>query len=102
MKLRQSWHGFVRNQANAESTLKLAEQYWIVRDGWLRKGDDPAANDIQLKNWILRYRGTTDTQSLIPVDFNFCIQPEWVEFYLRTFSPERGVEPELIHAYIFE
>jgi type II secretory pathway pseudopilin PulG len=100
LKLRQSWHGFVRRTPNAESTLKVAQQYWTVRDGWLRKGFDPKGNDIQLKNWILRYRATTSQQSSNPVDFDFCIQPEWTGFYLRTFSPERGVEPELIHVYL--
>jgi hypothetical protein len=102
MRLARSWHGFTRTDSSSESTLNIGKPYWIVRDGWLRKGNDPHGNDIQIKNWMLRYEGTTDTQTSKPVDFNFCIQPEWGEFYLRTFSPERDVEPALVHAYIFD
>jgi hypothetical protein len=95
LNLKNPWHGFVRNASGAQSTLSSAGPDWIVRDGWLKKGADPSGNDLQLKSWILRYRGTTS-----PVPFEFCIAPEWSEFHLRAFSPERRVEPELLHVFL--
>ena len=96
--LRRPWHGFLQSASRAESTLRLAgEPPWLVRDDWLNK-----AKNLQVKNWILRYKSTAALTSANPVDLSFCIQPEWKELYLRAFSPAGGVKPELIHVFIFD
>jgi hypothetical protein len=89
------WQGYPRKDNAAESTLETGGKLiWRVPSDWLNAGKK------QVKNWILRYRGTNEVQSPSPVDFSFCISPQWKEFYLRVFSPERCQEPELIHVFV--
>jgi hypothetical protein len=96
--MKHSWHGFSRINPDPESTLKIGGRPdWAVPPGWLNDG-----KDIQVKNWILRYSGTSERQTSNPVDFSFCIEPQWKEFYLRTFSRERDVKPEVVHVYILD
>jgi hypothetical protein len=96
LRMKQPWHGFVRK--GSQSTLSLAgEASWLVRDDWRAAG-----HNVQVKNWILRYSGTKELQTKRPVNFTFCVDPKWTEFYLRTFSPERCAEPKLIHVTIVD
>jgi hypothetical protein len=94
--LKRPWQGYTRKDHNPQSTLQAAgEAKWRVRSDWISAG-----KDLQVKNWILRYMGTVKNRSLRPVDFSFCIPPQWKEFYLRTFSPERCAESKLIHVFV--
>lgn len=95
LDLTRPWHGFPRGDGKSRSTLLTGgKEIWRVPDDWIDAGKK------QVLNWLLRYAGTRDTKSANPVDFKFCVFPQWKEFYLRTFSPERCVTPQLIHVYI--
>ena len=95
LDLKRPWHGFARRDSKSQSTILAGgKEIWRVPEPWLDAGKN------QVLNWILRYRGTNDAQSPSPVDFSFCVFPQWTEFYLQIFSPERCVNTQIIHVYI--
>jgi hypothetical protein len=96
--LQRPWHGFVSKKRDAQSTFTPSiEGAWLVRSDWLS-----AAKDLQVKNWILRYTRTSKTESNHPLDFSFCVDPEWSEFFLRAFSPESCDTSEPLHVFLLD
>jgi hypothetical protein len=95
---KRPWHGFPRRDNGVQSTLSVSPKtLWLVRDDWLDDG-----KDLQVKNWILLYRGTDQAGTKEPIEFSFCVDQEWEEFYIRAFSPERCVIAESIHVFLLD
>jgi hypothetical protein len=90
------WQGFPADKPMARSTLwpEGHGKLWRFPDDWLQE------QDKQLKNWILRYSAPGNPGTSNPVDASFCLPSEWSEFYVRRFSPDRGVFPESFHVYV--
>ncbi|WP_029584701.1 serine protease [Bradyrhizobium sp. URHD0069] len=82
------WHGYPRPSLNPKSTLfgLRARELWAIPDPLL-------AQNLHLKNWILRFGTTTNASSANLVDFAFCVNADWDRFVVRTFAPERSIEP---------
>jgi hypothetical protein len=86
------WHGFPRTDIQPKSTLYDSEinEAWSVPQLWL-------SQDVEVKNWILAYKTTQLPQT--PVRLSFCTNSDWQGFYIRAFSPERGVRTNSVHVY---
>jgi hypothetical protein len=59
-----------------------------------------AAQKLLVKNWILRYVLTDNKSSTSPVDFAFCVDPDWDQFVVRRFSTERNIRPNVIRVFL--
>lgn len=87
-----NWHGFPRTNIHPKSTLFNSEliENWTVPQLWLNQ-------DAEVKNWILTYKTTTRPSTSVP--FSFCTNSEWQGFFVRGFSPERGVITNAVHVF---
>lgn len=92
---RGQWHGYPRTKPAPLSTLgdRLTREQWTVPDNWLTSA-------LKVKNFILPYTPTPGKKSSESVEFAFCVNPDWEGFYLRAFSPERGIRGEPIRVFL--
>ena len=95
-KLSWPWHGYPRKTHAPRSTLNVEDlgQIWTVQSSWIKD------QDLQVKNWILRYRVTNQSVTNNPVTFAFCVDERWKGFFLRSFSPERAIRGKPAHIFI--
>jgi hypothetical protein len=92
---RSLWHGFLQARKNPVSTLSP--------DGgpvWALPAQMLAVQDVQLKNWILKYIPAKEKNSTRPVNFELCINSDWKGFYVRTFSPLRNIDAKSIRIFL--
>jgi hypothetical protein len=91
----QQWHGWPRRSPASMSTLgdRPTRELWAVPDNWI-------SGALQVKNWILTYKATLQSNSSKPVDFLFCVDDSWDGFLVRTFSPERNIGDKKMHVFL--